>query len=418
MTEHRTAEQQTETGEPIRVLHVLGRLELGGAESRIMDLYRHMDRTKVQFDFLVHTPVGAEGKTTSEALMKIRPEEFFDDEIRSLGGRIYALPRFTGTNIHTYKKAVEAFFTEHHDFAFVQGHMTSTAAVYLPIARKSGIPLTAAHVRSAGTDPGLKGFFTDVMRLPFRRKGTADFYFACSREAGLAVYGEGLMSAGAVKVLPNAIDVPRFRFNEEERALVRSENSLRNMLVIGHVGSFRYAKNHSFLLRVFHAALSLRRSSPRYAALPDGDFFRLMLLGEGGLMDEIKKQTAELGLTDQVLFMNNRPDPERYYQAMDALCFPSWYEGLPGTVIEAQASGLPCLISDSVTEDVDVTDLVTRMELSAGPEKWAAKLLDSLLKRQERDSASETAVRRLTAAGFDVSKQAAMMTAFYEKGHF
>ncbi|MDE7282698.1 MAG: glycosyltransferase, partial [Lachnospiraceae bacterium] len=115
--------------EPIRILHVLGGLSLGGAESRIMDLYRNMDRQKIQFDFLVHSS----------------GEEHFDEEIEALGGRIYRVPRFKVYNLFSYKKAIKSFFTVHHEYTAVHGHMTSTAGIYLPVAKKAGVPVTVAH---------------------------------------------------------------------------------------------------------------------------------------------------------------------------------------------------------------------------------------------------------------------------------
>ena len=155
---------------PVRVLHVLGGLSLGGAESRIMDLYRCMDREKVQFDFLVHQDGGEMG----------RIPEFYDEEVGKLGGKIYTLPKFRGYNYFGYKKAVKEFFREHHEFAAVQGHMTSTAAIYLPEAAKAGILVRAAHARSAGVDKGVKGVLTRLLRLPLLKK--ADYCFACSKE--------------------------------------------------------------------------------------------------------------------------------------------------------------------------------------------------------------------------------------------
>ncbi|MCI2048597.1 MAG: glycosyltransferase [Lachnospiraceae bacterium] len=396
---------------PVRVLHVLGRLELGGAESRIMDLYRRIDRRKVQFDFLVHT-VPAEGTAdvSSDSLMKQRPEEHFDREVLELGGRIYALPRFNGRNGRLYRRAAEAFFAEHHDFAAVQGHITSVAAVYLPIAKKYGVKVTIAHVRSAGTDPGIRGIATKLMRLPLRREGTADRYFACSREAALSVYGRKLTDAGKVRIIPNAIDPGAFAYSAEGRARVRASLGLGNAFVIGHVGSFRYAKNHAYLLQVFAA---FRKNA--------GDA-RLLLVGDGELLAQTELLAQSLGVSDSVIFAGRCSDPSDYYSAMDAFCFPSRYEGLPGSVVEAQASGLPCFLSDAVTRDVDVTELVTRLSLQLPPEKWAAAIAQdreaAAAGARDRGQASGAARAALSAAGFDAASQAQEMQRFYLEGHF
>ena len=158
-------------GEAVRVLHVLGNTNLGGAESRIMDLYRHTDRNRVQFDFLVHS----------------NEEGFYEKEIRELGGRVFRVPRFRIYNYFSYRKALKEFFQKHHEFALVQGHMTSTAAIYLPIAKKAGVKKTAAHARSAGVDKGLKGTMTRFLRRNLADK--ADYLFTCSELAGISVYG-------------------------------------------------------------------------------------------------------------------------------------------------------------------------------------------------------------------------------------
>ena len=156
---------------PVRVLNVLGTTNLGGAESRVMELYRALDRERVQFDFLVHTD--QEGQ--------------YSGEIRRLGGRIYHVPRFRVYNILAYRRALCRFFGEHSEFAAVHGHMTSTASIYLPIAKRAGVPVTIAHARSAGVNRGIRGLATRVIRYPLKYR--ADYCFTCSAEAGEAVYG-------------------------------------------------------------------------------------------------------------------------------------------------------------------------------------------------------------------------------------
>ena len=156
-------------GEPVRVLHVLGGLSLGGAESRVMDLYRCMDREKIQFDFLIHRR-----DIDSAAYEK----HFYEKEVEALGGKVYALPKFMVYNYAAYRRAVREFFQKHHAFAVVQGHMTSTAAIYLPLAKRAGVPVVCAHARSAGVDKGIKGLATKFLRLSLLEK--ADYCLACS----------------------------------------------------------------------------------------------------------------------------------------------------------------------------------------------------------------------------------------------
>ncbi|MCR5670296.1 MAG: glycosyltransferase [Butyrivibrio sp.] len=371
----------------IRVLHVLGGLGVGGAECRIVDLYRNMDRERIQFDFLVHYSPEKTGKKspTSDELMAVREPDHFDNSVKKLGARIFCIPKFVGTNIVEYKAAIKKFFEEHpHEWKVVQGHMTSTASIYLPIAKKAGVPICIAHARSAGVDQGVKGLATKIFRSPLHKGGVTDFNFACSREAGISVFGKELMDAGRVKIIPNAIDLRRFAYNPEVRDKIRAELGVSNALVIGHVGSFRYAKNHEFLLNVFAQLCRIIDNDDlnQYTML-HGMRIRLLMLGKGPLLEEMQKLAEKLHISERCIFAGNKSNASDYYQAMDYFCFPSRYEGLPGSVIEAQAAGLQCLVSDSVTPEVNVTELVSMRSISSEPRDWARKILDDLLLKED-----------------------------------
>lgn len=388
-------------GEAVRVLHVLGNTNLGGAESRIMDLYRHTDRNRVQFDFLVHS--GEEG--------------FFEKEIRELGGRIFRVPRFRIYNYFSYRKALKEFFQKHHEFALVQGHMTSTAAIYLPIAKKAGVKKTAAHARSAGVDKGLKGTMTRFLRRNLADK--ADYLFTCSELAGISVYGEKAVREGKTIFIPNAIDCAGFTFDPEKRKKMREELGLADALIIGHVGRFHYAKNHEYLLRVFAELCRMSAGAGGSTAETGADQkYHLILLGEGPLMEDTRKLAEELGVADKVHFLGNHKNIADYYQAMDYFVYPSRYEGMPGTIVEAQASGLPCLMSDTICREVIATELVETMSIEEEPKAWAEVLqqrIDALVSKQEN---REKYAAKMAAAGFDVQAQAERMMRFYESGRW
>lgn len=388
-------------GEAVRVLHVLGNTNLGGAESRIMDLYRHTDRNRVQFDFLVHS--GEEG--------------FFEKEIRELGGRIFRVPRFRIYNYFSYRKALKEFFQKHHEFALVQGHMTSTAAIYLPIAKKAGVKKTAAHARSAGVDKGLKGTMTRFLRRNLADK--ADYLFTCSELAGISVYGEKAVREGKTIFIPNAIDCAGFTFDSEKRKKLREELGLADALIIGHVGRFHYAKNHEYLLRVFAELCRMSAGAGGSTAETGADQkYHLILLGEGPLMEDTRKLAEELGVADKVHFLGNHKNIADYYQAMDYFVYPSRYEGMPGTIVEAQASGLPCLMSDTICREVIATELVETMSIEEEPKAWAEGLqrrIDALVSKQEN---REKYAAKMAAAGFDVQAQAERMMRFYESGRW
>lgn len=388
-------------GEAVRVLHVLGNTNLGGAESRIMDLYRHTDRNRVQFDFLVHS--GEEG--------------FYEKEIRELGGRIFRVPRFRIYNYFSYRKALKEFFQEHHEFALVQGHMTSTAAIYLPVAKKAGVKKTAAHARSAGVDKGLKGIMTRFLRRNLADK--ADYLFTCSELAGISVYGEKAVREGKTIFIPNAIDCAGFTFDPEKRKKMREELGLTDALIIGHVGRFHYAKNHEYLLRVFAELCQMGTGAGGSTAETGADQnYHLILLGEGLLMEDTRKLAEELGVADRVHFLGNHKNIADYYQAMDYFVYPSRYEGMPGTIVEAQASGLPCLMSDTICREVIATELVETMSIEKEPKVWAEELqrrIDALMSKQEN---REKYAAKMAAAGFDVQAQAERMMRFYESGRW
>ncbi len=393
---------------PIRVLHVLGGVGLGGAESRIMDLYRQMDREEIQFDFLVHSAavkkgfqkVRQTGSDTGERNNKsdgcVRKPEFYDEEIQAMGGHIYVLPKFKVYNYFTYQKAVKAFFAAHRNFRVVQGHMTSTAGIYLPIAKRAGVPVSVAHARNAGVVKGLKGLATRFFRRGLAKK--ADFCFACSQLAGQDVFGEAAMKEGQVKVIYNAIDVGRFTYDEKARQEARAQLRLSGELVLGHVGRFQYQKNHPYLLEVFAAVCEKRKDAV------------LLLLGDGEDRPAMEEKCRRLGIDGSVRFMGNRKDAERFYQAMDYFLLPSFFEGLPGVLVEAQAAGLRCLVSDTVTGEAKATDLVTYLSIEEPPARWAKEILKQV------DYARRDTSQELREAGFDVRTQAQGYRQFYLTG--
>ena len=278
---------------PVRVLQVLGGTSLGGAESRVMDSYRHLDRSRIQFDFCVHS----------------QEEGFFDKEIESLGGHIYRVPRFKVVNWLAYRKAWKDFFRTHStqghpDYVAVHGHMTSTASIYLPIAKAAGVPLTIAHARSAGVDPGLKGAMTRFLRRNLGKK--ADVCLTCSRLAGEAVFGEKMVAAGRVTSVPNAIDAREFAFSEKKRKQKRVELEIGEQeFVIGHVGRFGHMKNHAFLLDVF-AGICRK--------VPDS---RLLLVGEGGLVDSVTALLDDLLPAGATVYKEDKHGERTVYSSDD-----------------------------------------------------------------------------------------------------
>lgn len=367
------------TEKPIHVLQVLGRLDVGGVESRQMDLLRSLDTTRVQFDFMIHT----------------KDHCVYEEEAKSLGAKIYNVPRFKFYNIFQYKKAWNSFFKEHPEIKAVHGHMTSTAGIYLPIAKKYGC-YTIAHVRSAGVDKGLKGVLTKLLRKGLVNK--CDQPIACSKLAGINVYGKKAVEENRVIIFNNAIEADKFEYNTIKREEIRKQYNIKeNEYLVGHVGRLYPPKNHYYMLEILQ---ELKKTDTNV---------RLMFVGEGQMEAELKAKAEELGITDKLIFAGRHSNVEDYYSAFDFFILPSFYEGLPGSVIEAMASGLHGMISDRVTKECLITDLFTQMSIDVPASEWAKEILK--YKNVERKSH----VEEIKKQGFDIKEQIKWLENYYEK---
>lgn len=369
--------RKTDISAPIRILHVIGIMDRGGAEAMIMNLYRSIDRSRVQFDFVEN-----EG-----------PEAAFDAEIRCLGGRIYRCPRYRGKNHAAYTKWWHDFFKSHQgEYPIVHGHIGSTAAIYLSIAKKYG-SYAIAHSHSAGAGSAL------YRLLAYPTRFVADHFFACSRDAGISRYGRKVgHDTARCQVLNNAIDTGKFVFAPDNRRRIRAMLHIgEDALVIGHVGRFVEAKNHLFLLDVFEQIRSRR---------PDAV---LLLVGDGELRQQIEDVIARKHLTDAVVMTGVQSNVWDYCQAMDLFVFPSVFEGLPVSMVEAQAAGLPCCVSANVPRETAITDLVEFIPLEEGAARWADRVL-ARAHEPRRDMR-----REMVNAGFDVSATSAWLEDFYTK---
>ena len=367
----------TEQNEILHVLHVFGRLNRGGAESRVMDLYRNTDRTKVQFDFMQHT----------EKVCDFQPE------IERLGGKVYHVPPFRFWNYFAYCKAWKQFISEHPEIGIVHGHMTSTASIYLPIVHRKGA-FTIAHSRNAGVDKGIKGKLTGFLRRNLKKK--CDCCFACSELAGEAVFGREAMEQGDVTVIPNAIDAARFTFDSELRNRKREELHIRpEEFLIGEVGRFDPQKNQKYAVEIL--AECRKKNFPA----------KLIFVGEGPLMETVRQQVRELNLQEYVIFTGLQKDVVPFYQAMDFFILPSFYEGLPGVAVEAQASGLRGILSDAITTETAMTDLMEFRSVQEPALSWADRII--ACGHYER----QNTLTQMRKAGYDVKALAARLQDFY-----
>lgn len=362
----------------IRILHVIGRMNRGGAETMIMNLYRNIDRTKVQFDFVEHYDERA----------------VFDDEIESLGGKIFRCPRYVIINHYEYQKWWNSFFKDHsEEFAVIHGHIGSSASIYLSIAKKFGL-FTIAHSHSAR---GIISFRDLVYKIiSYNTRYIADYFFGCSELAGVSRYGIRTVNGKYFSVLNNAINTSDYKFDNNVRTKMRSELSVeKDDFVIGHVGRFDKAKNQQFLVHIF-------KSLQQYCSNS-----KLVLVGTGEDVSQIENLVEELGLKEKVIFTGVRSDVNELLQAFDVFVFPSLYEGLPVTLVEAQAAGLPCVISDTITNEVSLTNLVNYKSLNDSYDSWADAVLNCI--DIERKDMSE----EIISAGYDIKTTARWLTDFY-----
>lgn len=362
----------------VRILHVLGGLNRGGAETMVMNLYRNIDRSKIQFDFVVNKlPDGQEYQ--------------YYREVIQLGGRVYYVPRFSLRNIFHYRKWWSDFFDKHLGYTAVHGHHTVLGFIYLTLAKKHGI-VAIAHSHIAGGENTAKSFAKIIFRFPLRY--IADYRFACSKMAAKWMYGT---DNGAI-ILNNAIDSEEFRFNPEIRKNIREEFGISEKeVLLGNVGRITTQKNHNFLLEIF-AAYHLK--NPRS---------KLLLVGDGEDREKIEKRTQELGVEEYVIFTGVRNDISKLLQAMDLFVFPSLYEGLPVTVIEAQASGLPCVISNTITNEVVLMETTFQLPITEGTELW----VDAINKLAKNGKERKNAVETIKEAKYDINVTVRWLSSFY-----
>lgn len=361
--------------EPIRVLQVVTIMNRGGLETMLMNYYRQIDRSNIQFDFMVHR----------------NEKGHYDDEILCLGGRIYKMPPIRPGKYRTYFKQLDVFFSEHPEYKVVHAHNNENSSFVLRAAERAGVDCRIAHSH-------LSDLTLDV-KMPFRlyaryiMKDYPTEYFACSEKAGQWLFGRE--KSNQLKVLHNAVNVNEFKYSEEIRNKIRQELGIHgNQLVIGHVGRFNKQKNHDFLIDIFN---SLVKKNPNSV---------LLMIGEGNLKKQIADKVAKYHLLSKVKFLGVRSDIANLMQGMDLFLFPSLFEGLPVVLVEAQAAGLKCIISDSITNETDLTGRLEFISLNKDSEYWANKILQSTY---EHADTSEQLIKN----GYDSTTTAKWLSGYY-----
>jgi glycosyltransferase involved in cell wall biosynthesis len=362
----------------IRILQVIGRMNYGGAETLLMSIYRNIDKNRVQFDFVYHTNEGC----------------LFDNEIIKLGGRIYHCPQYKGYNILSYRKWWHEFFNTHGHYDIVHGHQRSTASIYLKIAKHYNC-VTIAHSHST-TSRGnrIEKIVKYLMQL--RIRNTADWFMACSPEAGKWLFGKKVVNSDHFIWIKNGIDLSKFDYNRRVREDVRRLINIEDNIVFGHVGSFTEEKNHIFLIEVFNEICKIEKKAV------------LLLIGDGKLRPEISKKVDEMGLKSKVHFLGTRKDIPELLDAMDCFIFPSKKEGFGIATLEAQAMGLPVIASDNLPKEVILSTNMKCIPLNKNKEEWA-KISLTIAKKSQRINQTKI----LKEAGYDICDVAKYLGTFY-----
>ena len=355
---------------------MIGSLELGGSQSMVMNIYRNIDREKVQFDFIVDHP----------------DRMYFADEIAKLGGKIFIMPTFIGRNVLEIRRKWNDFFQNHKEYKILHSHVRSYASLYLPIAKKYGVK-TIIHSHSTSNGKGILAIVKKIMQYPLRYQ--ADYYMACSYEAGRWLFGKNVTKRGNFFVIKNAIDAKKFSFDDEMRKSSRNNLGITDEFIVGYLGRVITAKNPKFVVEVFRELLNRQQKS------------KLLFVGDGELLSEIVSLVESYKISDKVIFTGSRNDTERMYAAMDVYCFPSLWEGLGISLIEAQASGLPCVCSENVPMEAYVTRLVHQLSLSENYSVWVDKIL-SLQNEKRKDTYEE-----IKESGYDIQASTTRIYNFY-----
>lgn len=360
----------------IRVLHSVSYMHRAGVETFLMNYYRNIDRSLVQFDFLCNKQLIGD----------------YDEEIRQLGGRIFYRQRNGAMSEAEYASFWKNFIDEHPEIQILHTHNGAKQAFPLEGAQLAGLPIRIAHAHS--TDFVHDEKYLLRLELISRIPAAANHYFACSQQSGEFFFGPKLWKENGVQV-HNAIPCRLFEYNQNARNEIRAKLEIENSFVVGHVGRFMKQKNHIRLLEIFSDLCKIRTDA------------RLLLIGSGELEEEIKSYAISLGLNDRVVFCGEQDEMFKWYQAMDIYVMPSLFEGLTLSGIEAQVSGLPCIFSDAVSKETKVIENVRFVSLNSDNSVWC----DNILHFQSTNR--ESNLQSIRAAGYDIELEAAKLQNIY-----
>lgn len=368
-------------GERTKVLYVSDSLKQRfGVTAVAMNYFRNIDKNRVQIDFMVFKD--------SEAPIV--------DEIKQADCNVYFMPKLTIKNIKEFIDFYESFFRTHDDYKIVHSHFNQIDSIVFPIAKKYGVKHCISHSHNTKySDYHMRAIRNRIMCIPLKYQ--ADTWAACGIKAGEFLYGRNFLKSPKHLIINNAIDTERFKYNVETRKKIRQEYNLTNEFLIGNVGSLKIQKNQQYLIQIFSDLKKKHLSDWHY---------KLMIVGDGDLKDELKNNAIDLGIADDVIFTGSKNNVNELLQAMDVFVLPSLYEGLPVIGVEAQASGIPCLFSSSITKEVDICNSAF-IELE-NRKKW----VDAIEQAEAfiRTDCTEVISRR----GFSIQEESKRLMRYYE----
>lgn len=330
-----------------RILCIVGGMNAGGAETFLMKIYRRLDKTKYQMDFAV------------------AENGIYDDEIISNGGKIYIITPKSEGLLKNFSDIQRIVKKEKYD-KVLRISQNSLSALELFAAKLGGAKTRAFRSSNSNTVSGSKRDLVIHRLFRWMPLVFANVKFAPSTEAAEYMFGKGCITKGRATLLHNALDTSVFFYDLEKREKIRKEFDMEEQYVVGHVGRFNQQKNHEFLIEIFN---EIHIKNPKS---------KLLLVGKGELEENIREKIKQLKLEESVIFTGIRNDIPDLLSAMDVFVFPSFYEGMPNTVIEAQATGLPCIIADTITKEANITGLVKYCSLNKNADYWAKETINIL----------------------------------------
>ena len=333
--------------EPIKVLQIFAQLNRGGAETNIMNYYRKIDRSKFHFDFVIHR----------------KDNGHYKEEIEQLGGKIFRFSALNPFNNKAYKKEISDFFDANTAYKIIHGNNSEMGIYFYKEAQKRNIPVIIAHGHISDPGVSIKSMFRWYYKHKMRPY--VNTYFACGNLASIWLFGK--KNAHKAFIMNNAIDANAFKFDENKSLEMRAKLNCPDTINFLHVGRFYFEKNHSFMIDVFAGLLKINPN------------VKLFLVGEGELKQKIIDKVASLKISENVVFLGSRNDVNEIAQAMDYYLFPSLFEGLPVSLVEAQAAGLKCFISDGVPEEsILISENVKVLSLKKSAAEWAKEIAKNM----------------------------------------